>query len=572
MLFHKKRFAIVSLTICIMCLLGIVGCSKKTFDINVDPNNPTSLPVNILLTGIENKMADVPSNASSILEIWMHRIVIRESSNGYQNTPSDVSILTAWRAAYRDVFTNANILIQNATADGNLKYAGIAKIIKAYTASQLVDVFGDVPYSEANQLLGLIKNPLFDNQKNIYDSALALLDNGISDLNASATNALVPGSDDVIYSGNVSRWIKAANTIKLKLYAQLRRFPEQAADAASKANALIAGGNIIGAHADDFLIKYDATTKNPRYGEYSATQRTQYISPWFYEILKGYNQNIFKGNPDPRVPYYFFNQVPNGKTTTNDVSATEYRDGSFVSIYFGSNGVNAGFSQQNSLTMEGIYSVGGRYDDGLGNSAGNITISSGTGTAPMKLITYVDRLYLEAELINTGVTPTGDARAKLQSAIYESFRQVDYVISTYVKPTSQTVPTFFTGSDTAETVKTYVNNVMREYDLGNTEKKLQIIMTQKWIASFGTAVDAYTDYRRTGYPIIFDPRNPAMAPGGFVQPPINGNPLVNPQAPVPVQQIVDYPISFYWPQAELDANNKAPKEKTPSAYKIFWMP
>jgi hypothetical protein len=53
-------------------------------------------------------------------------------------------------------------------------------------------------------------------------------------------------------------------------------------------------------------------------------------------------------------------------------------------------------------------------------------------------------------------------------------------------------------------------------------------MTQKWISSFGSAVDAYTDYRRTGYPILFNPEDPDMAPGGFVQPPVDGDPVINP--------------------------------------------
>lgn len=168
--------------------------------------------------------------------------------------------------------------------------------------------------------------------------------------------------------------------------------------------------------------------------------------------------------------------------------------------------------------------------------------------------------------MKTGVV-TGDARAKLLAALNESFKQVDYMITTYVKP-GQTVPALVGRAD----VTTYINNIMAAYD-ANPARQLQIIMTQKWISSFGSSVDAYTDYRRTGFPIIFNPNDPIMAPGGFVQPPINGDP-VNPgaQKKVPVVLTRPYPLSLPWPTSELDINPNAPAQKEPSTYKPFWLP
>ena len=59
-----------------------------------------------------------------------------------------------WDYSYRNVITNANMIIAQSEEEGNLIYAGIAKIIKAYQFSVLVDLFGKVPFSEANQLVG----------------------------------------------------------------------------------------------------------------------------------------------------------------------------------------------------------------------------------------------------------------------------------------------------------------------------------------------------------------------------------------------------------------------------------
>ena len=98
-------------------------------------------------------------------------------------------------------------------------------------------------------------------------------------------------------------------------------------------------------------------------------------------------------------------------------------------------------------------------------------------------------------------------------------------------------------------------------------------MTEKWIANFGNAVDQYTDYRRTGFPVLFDPNNNSMAPNHFVQPPVNGDPA-NPGAnrPVPVQLLRAFPQSLPWNQNELETNPNAPKQKEPSTYKVFWKP
>jgi hypothetical protein len=187
------------------------------------------------------------------------------------------------------------------------------------------------------------------------------------------------------------------------------------------------------------------------------------------------------------------------------------------------------------------------------------------------MITYADRLYLEAELINAGVI-TGDARAKLDAAIRESFKQVDYVVTQFVKPT-QTVPAVYNNA-AGSAMNVYIGKVLAEYDAATTnERRLEIIITQKWISSVGNAVDQYTDYRRTGYPILFNPSDPTMAPGGRVQPPINGDPT-NPgaQKSVPVQVGKTYPLSLPWDQTELETNSSAPDQKNPGTYKVFWMP
>lgn len=557
MLQHRK----IKILLLALPLLAVTGC-KKYLDVNQNVNDPVKVAVSTLLVAAERGLGDNLSmdaangGLSGGLSVYTHQQSTREDPDGYNMLSSDFIIESTWQNLLLTI-GDMDVIINQAAAEGRYVYAGIAKILKAYTYSQMVDVWGDVPFSEYNKFKAGIKQPKFDDDAVIYPQLLAMLDAGIADINNPAVNPSVPGSDDLIYGGNKARWIKAANTIKLKLYTQLRRVQ----NVTPQVTALLANpANLISSTAESFLLPYGPNgatdDRNPGYGQYTATQRTQHVSPWLYEIMKGYNP-VFSGITDPRIPYYWYNQLKANGTTSN---RTEYRDGAFVSIYFGSIGLDRDGSQQNSLSVFGIYPIGGRYDDGQGGTAND---KSGTGAAPYRFITYADRLYLEAELINTGVV-AGDARAVFSAAMSASMEQVDYVITNFVKP-SQTVPAL--GAQTG-----YINSILALYDAGTTAKKLEYIMTQKWLSSLCCSVDQYTDYRRTGYPVLFDPRNTTMAPGGFVQPPVNGNPSVIPQAKVPVRRDIDYPLSLPWARTEHDLNGNAPAPKSPSTYKVFWMP
>ncbi|HEV8284085.1 MAG TPA: SusD/RagB family nutrient-binding outer membrane lipoprotein [Chitinophagaceae bacterium] len=552
-------------------VLLMISCKKNDFlDINHDPNNPTSVPISKLLpTTVKSLGSSLAignggnAGISEILNEYTHQITQRADVDQYGATGNNFFIGTAWPFFYQGTLANLEQIIKDGTTAGNLRYVGIAKILKAFTYSQLVDIFGDIPFSEALKLKEGVKYPKFDDDATIYPQLFTMIDEGIADLsNTSAANVLRPGSDDVIYGGNVTSWIKAANTIKLKLYTQIRKVKTVTTEVTALLNS---PATLISATAESFLIPYGPSgatdDRNPAFGDYFAAQRLNFISPWFYEILKGYNPRINTGVVDPRIPYYIYNQL-NATQATREGNPTEYRDGPFVSIIFGSAGPNRDHNQQNSISLMGIYPAGGKYDDG---SATIATGTSGTGAAPYRLITYADRLYLEAELINTGVI-TGDARAKLKAAIEESFKQVDYVVT---KTGTSGVPVL--AGTTA--VTNYVNAMLAQYDAGDNNRKLEIIMTQKWISAFGSHIDEYTDYRRTGYPIFFNPNDPTMAPGGRVQPPINGDPS-NPgaQASVPVQLSRPYPLSLPWLTPELNTNPNAPPQKNQSTYKVFWMP
>jgi len=499
------------------------------------------------------------SGIGDLLNVYVHQVTVREDPDKYGATGSDWTISTSWRNSYTDALVNLEDIIRQGTEEGNLQYVGIAEVLKVYLYSILVDVYAEVPYSEA-----IINNyPHFDDGAEIYKSLFSILDEAIANLNdEKALNGLTPVADDLIYGGDMKKWTKAAYTLKLKLLNQVRLVQNVSADIQT-----LEGKDLIGEFSDGLMFKFNATqtpdNRNPAYADtYEASQKTKYMSPWFYEILMGYNSSIFTGNKDPRIPYYFYNQL---KKTTSIANPAEYRDGCFLSIYFGSDGPDRDHSQDGTMTVFGIYPAGGLYDDG---GATKVNGKSSTGAAPFRMITYADRLFIEAELIQAGVI-TGDAQSKLKSAIQAAFQQVDEVVA--LVNNGQTVPKVATATATT----TYIDNVMNEFNAADNNKKMEIIITQKWISNFGNGVESYNDYRRTGYPTLFDPNNSQMAPNGYATPHSEngGDPDrdsgVSPAVKVSCSR--GYPMSLPWPVDELEPNVNAPAQKNNLPdYKVFW--
>lgn len=536
-------------------LIMMAGCTKDYLDINTDPNYPTSAPLSQLLTNVEVDMAEALSihyGLSNFAAVYMHQVTMREDPDQYGVSGTSFYNNNPWDLFYTGPLEDIELIIKTGTAGDNRIYTGIAKILKAYGYSILVDTYGDVPFTEANKQIEGKPYPKYDTGASIYPVLFELIDEGIADMiNAEAKNLFVPGSDDLIYGGDIDKWTRLANTLKLKLYTQIRLVD----DVSAEVNALIAGENTLIGAEESFELPYGTSkspdNRNPGILEYESGQKSYYISPWFYRIMRGQNSAIFNGIVDPRIPYYFYKQLAAGDDT-REGNPTEYRDGGFVSIYFGSIGPDRDHSTDGSMTVLGMYPVGGRYDEG---DAEKVTGDHATGAAPYRFLTYADRLYLQAELAVTGIA-TGDARTLLQEAMVASFEQVDRVVAT--AKGAQTVPAL---AGTAN-VTSYINAVLAQYDAGTAARKLEIIMTQKWIQSFGSNIDQWTDYRRTGYPVVFDPRNPSHAPGGFVSTPI-GN-------PIPVQRINEVPLTLPWGQDDISINPNAPDQKNPATFKVFW--
>lgn len=509
-------------------------------DINTDPNNPSTVNNGQLLTNaqldIVNSIGSGPPGLSNPAGVFVHQVTQRSTNDQYGITGQDFSGTQAWANLYRAI-QNLNILVDQANSNQQYSYAGVAQIMKALAFSYMVDVWGDVPFTEA-ATAAKIQFPKFDKGQDVYAKLFPLIDEGIANL--AKTSSLSPKNDDLIYGGNLVRWRQFAKTLKLKLYNQIRLVQ----DVTAPVNALIAEDDMMKS-GGNFSLNYSTTSapdnRHPAFREdYNITTsgRDNYISPYFHEILLGTStlNPVLSGVQDPRIPYYYFNQLSTARP--NAQNAVEYRNGNFVSIYFSSQGPNQGFDQSSSMSIIGLYYAGGRFDDGNGVTAAGVSGASARGDGPQRILPYHSYLFTRAELAQT-VAGTGNAKQLFTDAMNAAFAEVNAAASRGGAPAL-----------TASAIKTYVDAVVAKFDASTDAGKLELIMTEKWISNFGFALESYNDIRRTGYPKIYDPNTDGIA---FTN--VNRG----------------YPQSYPYPTpGELQLNPNAPKQRVISTDKVFW--
>lgn len=540
-------------------LLACTSCSKY-LDINDNPNKPTTAELNKVLTGAEYDIAMSFASGNYIgssLPSYVFHLSSREVDNyGIMNSTSTLG--NTWQQGYVYGLKNTNAVIKAAEEGNNMIYAGIGKLMKAYAFANLVDLWGDIPYEEFD-IEGNYA-PKLDRSQDIYNSLLALIDEAIGNLeDTNASNLLKPASDDLIYSGNVDKWVRMGNTLKLKLLVQSRKSKNDISDWNTKLSTLLAENNFM-RNGEDFEFKHTAKDspdeRHQAYvDEYLGGQSTYYISPWIYEMMSGKNLNVtdnpFVNIKDPRIPYYWVNQI---KADSEAQNATDYRDGAFVSIFFASNASGASNDQRETSTFIGIYPCGGKYDNGQG---GKCDAKVGNGVAPEKMLQSYSVPFLLAELYLTGEA-SGDAKSALEEGIERSIIHVNAV----AKASDPNVPAI-----SAENKDAFIEQVLKKYDAaGSDEEKLRIVMTQKWIANFFNPVEAYTDIRRTGYPTLL-PKNTTYAQSPYKTSQVPEQGPVN----IPLKGINAFPRAMWYPSSEVTRNPNVTNEgRNLSNPILFW--
>lgn len=533
-------------------LLLTLSCGENFLDVNDDPYAVLDPNIKQMLTHSEINLGDLLGSDNigigEYLMTFVHQCIVRGEK--YNIAGDAYMIEVGWSNIYTLSLMDLEVIIEEGTKSNDMQYVGIAKILKAYQYSLLVDMYADAPFTEAVQIIEF-PYPAWDAGEVIYPALFTMLDEAIQHLqDETALNPTDLSTNDLYYGGNTDNWVTLANSLKLKLYNQVRLVPEMYN--AAEVDNLIAG-DIIDDVAEDWEFPYTSVnspeSRNPDYTDEYGNPGAQYsISPWFYEIMNGDNPNIFTDIQDPRMPYYWFKQLTPGDDPANE---PEYRHGDFITIIFGSDGANHNNDLNASETVLGFYPCGGRFDDGLGGQA--VTgQAEGTGDVPQRLLTKYDMLFIRAELAQAGLT-SEDPRGLLTQAIDAAFEKLQVYINNTAS--TQNIPDIYNTQAHTD----YRDSVLVDYDNGDSEKQMEIIMTQKWIAAFGTTLESYNDYRRTGYPVMYDPNTDVLVNG-----PAGHENWTSCSR--------NYPFSIPWPADDLTSNPNSPTQKNPGeeSSRVFW--
>lgn len=534
----KNKLFIYTFSISLV-LLSATGCGDF-LDINTDPNNPLTSRLNQILPSVEAIIVESFGHGSGGLSDFtsqfVHHTVQRGQSNFYFVAGNEFAIASAWPNLYSGALRDIEDMIKIAEENDSYHYLGIAQTLKAYSFSLLVDIWGKAVFTQFGQ--GTTNPfPTYDDGADIYPQLLTLLDAGFENLKKTPVQR--PSIDDLIYAGDIGKWLRFNNSLKLKLYNQVRL--TNLYDA-TKVNQIIASDTMLADVGDGFKLLYNDSNnpenRHPLYKKDYVDNNANYIDPYFFLVMNGSSafNPLLAGVIDPRIPYYFYNQLATGEDPQNPATTAKF--GNFLSIWFASFNIdpNEGFDQAQSQTLVGLYPAGGAFDDGLGLVGG---VAEGQnpglgGASYQRLYTYFSHLFTRAELALTEGAE-GDDAILFEQGIRAAFDEVNELADSNPIPSEQ--------------IDNYVTDIMTRYYAATPEGRLEHILTQKWIASFGFSIDAYTDYRRTGYPVLFDPAT-------------DNNPFT----------ILNrsYPVSFPYFIDDLQINPNSPAQRNPGTDKIFW--
>ncbi len=530
-------------------LMIFASCDiKKMDDFLENPNevNVSQLDKDLLMNKIQLEFGDFIARANDpTTELVRMRAMTGGDTYDTAYQPQTFDLM--WETAYQRLLVQVETLLTSLNGTQFTAHTGAAKIIKAYTYLTLVDLYGDVPFSEASKGLEGNFNPKADGGAAIYTACIKLLDEAIVDL---AKTPIAGMSRDVFYASNRTRWTAAANTFKLKAYMNLRL--SNSATAKAEIEKLLAA-DLIDTDAEEFTYKYGTSdvpqrSRNPRYRDMyqpNAGLANGYLGNYF--MINAYKG---KGVEDPRWRYYFYRQVGSLAKAVQDepetVTCRFQPRPEFISASQGWCAFDPGFFGRDhgngdgappdtrAVTTFGVYPYGGRVDTNVDNKAyANVTQqgqgANGAGIEPIWMAFFTD--FVKAEAAQTLGT-AGSAEALMVSGITKSIARV----KAFGAAKGQVVPEAIVAPDSS-----YIKEVKARFT--KATDKIEVIGKEYYLSLWGNGIEAYNLLRRTGAPRDIQPAR-AINPGKFYR-------------------SLKYPANY----ANLNANAT---QKTANDVKVFW--
>ena len=505
----KPKYIIVA-----ACLfLALASCKRTWLDVNTNPNALPSSTADFTFAAGANRTAATlgPNELGSYWSgQWTQSSTYIISNTIFAYAFNNTNF-NYWDGYY-DILEDLQYSIDAAAVSGPAYYGGTARVLKAYIFQILVDLYGNIPYTEALKGIGILA-PKFDDQKAIYEDLIKVLDTAITVLRANPLTTTTAGSD-IVFGSSVStantRWIQFANSLKLRILIRQTRVPGRDAyimteinKAAATPEGFLPNGVDVGSNPG-----YTASTGklNPFYETwgYNAAGGAQALAR--YPRLTLFLGDFLKSTKDTfrlkRIAY------PNGGEGVLPEIVTNY---TFVPF-----GVNSGYLSQASVYV------------------GPSQIKKGEFNRPMILMTNAELQFNMAEAkqrYGAGVTLPGTAQSYYEQGVRESFRL-----------------TGTTAAYGAAAATTLLTSGIHLADWNASPDKLKAIWMQKWLALVNySGLEAWSEYRKNAFPVT----PPSLS--------------TSPTAPRPVR--------LFYPQSELASNGAnvlAQGTIDVFATRIFW--
>lgn len=542
----KLKKILYSIPLAAILIAAGSSCNKSKFNINRNPNDPTdsSVSYDVVLPAALHASGTIIANQWGPIQNWMgfwarsgtYAPNIREETYEITTTFGN----GVWNSCYDNNY-DYNIVQQKANVAGATFYEGIARIMKAHNYQILVDVYGNVPYSQA--LKGSANpTPKYDKGLDIYKSLLREIDAGIALIKNATVTATNGNKDiwknDIMFGdpvngaiGNVDamklKWAKFGNTLKLRML--IHAYAVAGIDkAAEMAIINTEGSGFLGAGENASVQPgYKSDKPNPFYNNYKAnTAGTQTANNVYYRANK-WGIGYYQWNGDPR---------------RSAGRMYEAGTGGLIGVAYGLAPVTANESAKLAGIGPGIYK---------------------TNTSSQCILSASESFFLQAEARERGYITSGPtADALLFTAIDQNFIFVGATGAAAYVANNATYPD--------------VDYFGAAQGPGGPVGKLFTILTQKWFALNGiNTLEVWTDYRRVPYSEVATKilaTNLAAPTDHFVYGDGGG---YDPGPTISVAQqntATKIPVRYLYPQTEYNYNAaNVGAEGTIDRYsKIFW--
>lgn len=434
--------------ISLLALVLVLTTSCEDFlDVNTDPNNPTSVTPDLVLPTAQKYTGEIMQWDRYVNHLGNMMMYNWSQSDGF-SWYNEEFLYQVNSSFYQQIFNTSfsNALKQyqildNYSGPEYAYYNAIAKVMKSYHFQLLVDFYGDIPYFEALQRSDEA-TPAYDDAETVYADLIVQLDSAITLIKEAEEGVVIEPDEngDVIFAGDMTEWIKFANTVKLRILVR----QSDVADVSAQIAAIEAEGT--GFITSDVLVNpgyaKEEGKQNPMWDDLGwdvggtqtlsskATCATQYVI------------DFLTGLGDPRIDYIY--ELPES----------------------GHLGVPQGLEQYDSPVVDA-------YIPELVSNIGPGILKGFDMGANIFSLTEV--YFLRAEAAFKGIH-VGDPADYYNAAIEASFAYLG-----------------------APGAATYIAGSAVNY--ASATNKLEAIITQKWIAMNGiTAEQSWFDYSRTGYP------------------------------------------------------------------------